>query len=210
MKRIKVLLVALILCINVAFALPAWADRGKLMKSPDYTEVTQAIAALLAEDAPTTTGLKPAEIQQKLADLQLQKYILETADGRAQCANQTGKTLAIYAESKKATGTQPPALYFLADGQVTDDDFVCKGVYLPAGTTVSYSLADPKGQALAEAIAIKIVNGTQLIATADPETGVIAFNLHPAQTFKAGEGTWEVPALTQEELAAQTPNAPVD
>jgi len=211
MKWIKVLLVTLVLFVNFVVAPPSWADRGKLIKSADYTEVTQAIADLLtAQETPDQAGLTPEEIQQKIAGLQFQKYILETAEGHAQCTNQTGKTLAIYAQPKKASASQPPTLYFLGNGQVTDDDFVCNGVYLPAGTTVSFSPADAQGTELTEPMAIKIVDGTQLIANANPDTGMIVINLPPAQTFKVGEGSWVIPTLAQADIDAQVPNAPQD
>ena len=213
MKRLTGLLIALIVCmsvfcVSVLVAPPAWADRGKLMKSSDYAEVTQAITDLL--NAQNSSNQKPERFEQQLADLQWQKYILETAESHAQCVNQTGKTLAIYAQPKKAVATQAPTLYFLGNGQETDDDFICKGLYLPAGTKVSFSLADAQGQELTSAIALRILDGTQLIATATPDTGVISTNLPPIQIFNAGEGTWVIPTLTQADIDAQPPNAPQD
>jgi hypothetical protein len=210
MKFIKPFFIVLVLIFSLALAQPVWADQGKLKQSSDYAEVTQTIEGLLASDAATQTGLQPAEIQQKLADLQFQKYILETAKGRAQCANQTGKTLAIYTTPKKAIATQLPTLSFLADGEVTDDDFVCNGVYLPAGTKVGFSLAHPQPEELAEPVAIRIVNGAQLIAQANPDTSMITINVPPMQIFNAGEVAWEIPTLTQAEIDTQTPNAPAD
>lgn len=208
MKLMQVLLVALVLVINFMIAQPSWADRGKFMKSPDYTEVTQAIADLLktreSSDEPPT-----AEFQQKLANLQFQKYVLETADGRSQCANETGKTLAVYTQPKKTPASQPPTLYYLANGQVTDDDYDCKGIYLPAETKISFSPID-EGQALTEPWAIRIVDGTQLIAKTNPDTGVFELNVPAAQMFKAGAGNWSIPTLTQAEIDAQAANAPTD
>ncbi len=209
MTLIKVLLIALVLVMNFAIAQPSWADRGKFVKSPDYAEVTQAIADLLkTKDSPNQPAT--AEIQQKLANLQFQKYILETAEESSQCANQTGKTLAVYAQPEKTPASQPPTLYYLGDGQVTDDDFECKGIYLPTETTVSFSPTNSPEQALTEPLAIRIVNGTQLIATTNPDTGVVELNVPPMQTFKTGEGNWSIPTLTQTEIDAQPVNAPAD
>lgn len=194
---------------NLAIAQPAWADRGKFMTSPDYTNVTQALDALLkAKDDPEASNLTAAELQQQAADLQFQKYVLETAESRSQCANQTGKTIAVYVSPKKST--QPPSLYYLGDGQVTDDDVDCKGVYLPGEAKLASSFLDTEGQALTEPRAVRVVDGTQLVLTANPETGVFGFNAPIAQTFKAGEGNWSIPTLTPAEIEAQAPNAPVD
>jgi hypothetical protein len=103
MKLFKLALVAMVLLVNLVFAQPSWADRGKFMKSPDYAEVTQAIDTLLqAKDAPDESGMTSEEIQQKLAGLQLQKYILETAEERAQCSNKTGKRVS----EKKCGGSK--------------------------------------------------------------------------------------------------------
>ncbi|MBW4694921.1 MAG: hypothetical protein KME27_24490 [Lyngbya sp. HA4199-MV5] len=209
MQRLKVLLIVLMVLVHLAIAQPANADRGKFMTSPDYTTVTQAIDALLkAKDHPEESNLTTEELQQKMATLQFQKYVLETADARSQCANQTGKTIAVYVSPKKST--QPPTLYYLGDGQVTDDDFDCKGAYLPSGTKLASSLFDTQGQELAEPLALRVVDGTQLILTSNPDTGVIGLNAPIAQTFKAGEGNWTMPTLTSAEIEAQAPNAPAD
>ncbi|MBW4518279.1 MAG: hypothetical protein KME16_00915 [Scytolyngbya sp. HA4215-MV1] len=203
MKPFKIIWVVGLLLFNLLIACPAWADAGKFMQTPEYTEVTQAIADLTNPEK--TSDMTPAAIQQKLADLRFQKYILETAEGRSNCRNETGKTLAIYARSKKSTDA--PILYFLGTGQAIDEDFECTGVYLPSGSKVILATIE---QELANATAIKFVPGTQLIATANSDTGVIEFNAPAAQSFKAGEIDWSIPTLTSEEIATQTLNAPVD
>ena len=206
MKLFKLALVALVLLVNLVFVQPSWADRGKFMKSPDYAEVTQAIDTLLqAKDAPDESGMTSEEIQQKLAGLQLQKYILETAEERAQCSNKTGKTLGVYLSSKKS----PSTLYYLGDDETTDDDYDCNGIYLPAGTNVTFSPL-VAAQELTEPLALKIVDGTQFIITSNPETGAIEFNIPPAQTFKAGDTNWSIPMLAQADIDGQKPNAPED
>lgn len=208
MKLCKSLLIAIVLLINLVIISPAWADRPKLTETPDYAVVTQTIQDLLqAKAAPDLGGYKPEELQQKLGDLQLQKYILETASGWAQCRNNTRKTLAVYAhKSKKANSAS--TLYYLGDGQITENEWNCDGVYLPAGTQVAGLTTDEQG--LAEPVALKIVSGTQLVASVNPETSVVEFNVNPAQIFKDGEGGWAVPTLTQADIDAQTPNAPIE
>ncbi len=209
MKHLKVMLIALMVLVNLAIAQPAKADRGKFMTSPDYTTVTQAIDALLkVKDNPEEANLTAADLQEKMATLQFQKYVLETAEGRSQCANQTGKTIAVYVSPKKAT--QPPTLYYLGDGQVTDDDYDCKGAYLPGGAKLASSPFDTQGQELAEPLALRVVDGTQLILTSNPSTGVVGLNAPVAQSFKAGEGNWSIPTLTSAEIEAQAPNSPAD
>ena len=168
--------------------------------------MTQALDELIkAKDAPDRGGYTSEQYQQRLDDLQFQKYVLETAEDPAQCRNETGKTLAIYATKKSGAAS----LYFLGDGKVTDDDWSCKGVYLPSGTKVAVAPLAPV-QELAEAIAFKIVDGTHLVAKTNPQTGAIEFNIRPAKVFKAGETDWSIPVLSQADIDAKTPNAPID
>ncbi len=208
MNLLRLTIVAVVLLVNLLMAQPTWADRGKFMTSPDYTEVTQAIEALIqAKDNPDS-GISAVDIQQKLANLQLQKYILETADEHATCTNATGKNLGVYLKPKKATATQSGTLYYLGNQQSTDDDFICTGVYLPATTQIAFSPLEA-AQEIAEPIALKIVEGTQFTVTAAATTGVISFNA-PAQVVKPGEANWSIPTFTQAEIDAQTPNVPQD
>lgn len=205
MKFFKFALVALILIVNIAIASPSWAD-SDLTKGSDYAEVTQALDELIkAKDTPDRSGYTSEQYQQRLDDLQFQKYVLETAEDPAQCRNETGKTLAIYATKKAGAAS----LYFLGDGEVTDDDWSCKGVYLPSGTKVAVTPLAPL-QELAEPIALKIVDGTQLVAKTNPQTGAIEFNVRPAKVFKAGEPDWSIPTFSQADIDAKTPNAPID
>lgn len=203
MRFLKTVLIVCVLLLNVLLVRPAWADAGKFIKTPEYTQVTQAIADFTNPDQ--TTDLSPEAIQQKLADLRFQKYILETAESRSTCSNQTGKTLAIYAKSKKSTLS--PTLYYLGAGETTDDDVECVGIFLPGASKVAFG-ADQ--QELAEPIALKFVPGTQLIASANPDTGVVEFNTPVLDTFKANQIDWIIPTSTQADIDAQTPNAPVD
>jgi hypothetical protein len=205
MKSLKLVLVAIVFLVNLVIAQPSWADSGKFIKTPEYKEVTQAIADVLNPANPL--GLKPEAIPQKLADLRFQKYVLETADDQAQVLNKTGKTLAIYAKPKKATAD--PTLYYLGAGDRIDDDYAFSGIYLPEGSKVALDPTRNKVQELTEAIAFKFVPGTQLVATANPE-GIIEFNAPVASVAKAGETSWSLPKLTKAEIETKTPNAPQD
>lgn len=208
MKLCKSLLIAIIVLLNLVIVSPAWADRPRLTETPDYVAVTQAIQDLLqAKTAPDLAGYKPEELQQKLGDLQLQKYILETARGWAQCRNQTGKTLAVYAHKGKKAN-QASTLYYLGNGQMTENEWNCDGVYLPAGTRVLGLTTNEQG--LAAPVAFKIVSGTQLVASVNPENSVVEFNVNPAQILNDGEGGWAVPVLTQADIDAEIPNAPIE
>ncbi|WP_242022010.1 hypothetical protein [Microcoleus sp. FACHB-831] len=208
MKLFKTALVALVLLVNFLIAQPSWADPN-LTKSPDYAEVTQSIDNLLkAKENPDRSESAPEEIERQLGELNLQKYILETATDWAQCRNETGKTLAVYARKPKKAN-QANALYFLGNGQTTDDDWNCDGVYLPSGTNVA-GLTSPDAPQLAEPLAIKVVNGTQLVAKTNADTGAVELNITPAKVFKTGEGNWSIPTLSQTDIDAQVPNAPIE
>ncbi|MCL1471809.1 hypothetical protein [Argonema antarcticum] len=199
MKFFRVVLVALVLLLNLAIAQPSWASKD-FTKGADYAEVTQALNQLLqAKDAPDQAGYTPEQYQQRLAELQSQKYIIETASKRAQCRNQTGQTLAVYANK---AGKSPTQLYFLGAGKVTDDDWDCDGIFLPAGTQATLG-PTAQAQELAEPIAIKVVDGTQLIAKTNAATGGIELNVPPANVFKAGETIWSIPTLSQVDINAQ-------
>lgn len=208
--RFKHILMVLLVIVSFVFAQPTLADPN-LTKTPDYTEVTQSLDSLLqAKDAPDQSEYTPQEIQQKIGELQFQKYILETAEDWAQCRNETGKTLAVYAHKPKKSN-QTNTLYYLANGDVTDDDWNCDGVYLPNGTKVAGLIpSDTQEQELTEPVVFKIVSGTQLIASSNPQTGVVQFNVSPAKVFKAGDVNWSIPTMTQADIDANFPNAPID
>lgn len=201
MKLFKVMLVLLVLFVNLAVAQPSWAGKD-FTKGADYAEVTQELNQLLsAQSDPSTAGYTPEQYQQRLAELQMQKYVIETAKKRAQCRNETGQTLAVYANLPKKSPTQ---LYFLGAGTITDDDWDCDGIYLPAGTQATLGPA-AQPLSLAEPVAVKVVDGTQLVATTNAATGGIQLNVAPAKVFKAGETTWALPSFSQAQINAQVP-----
>jgi hypothetical protein len=202
MQIFKIVLVTLVFIVNLMIAQPSWAGKD-FTKGADYAEVTQALNQLLTvKDAPDQAGYTPEEFQQRLVQLQSQKTIIETARKRAQCRNETGKTLAVYANKPKKSPTQ---LYYLAAGQITDDDWDCDGIYLPTGSQVVLSPNTPV-QELTEPIAVKFVDGTQSVVTTNPATGAIALNVEPAKVFKAGESDWLLPALSQADIDTQIPS----
>jgi hypothetical protein len=212
MKTFKVALVFLVLLLNLVIVKPSWADRPKLTSLPEYTEVTQELNNLLiVKESPETSGYTAEEIASKVGNLQLQKYILESARGWSQCRNQTGKTLGVYAHKpKKSVPTQEEKLYYLADGEVTENEWNCDGVYLPTGVKVTGLTFGDVAQDLTEPLAIKIVPGTQLVAKTNVETNAIEFNITPAQVLKAGEGNLLIPQFSIAEVDAQVPNAPIE
>ncbi|MBK1986935.1 hypothetical protein A0J48_005155 [Sphaerospermopsis aphanizomenoides BCCUSP55] len=202
MQFLKIVIVALVLLVNLVIAQPSWASKN-FTKGADYVEVTQELNHLLqVQNTPEQAGYTPEQFQQRLLQLQSQKTIMETANKRAQCRNETGKTLAVYANKGKKYPTQ---LYYLADGQITDDDWDCDGLYLPAGIQIVLS---PNGQPeqLTDAIAVKFVDGTQPVAQTNPTTGAIELNIEPAKIFKVGEGSWLIPSLSQAEIDQQIPS----
>jgi len=211
MKYLKLLLVALVIFVNLLIAKPSFADPPRFTKNPDYIEVTQALDNLLKiKDSPELPqGVTQEEIQNKIGDLEFQKYALESGINWGQCRNETGKTLAVYSpKPKKSTSTYDNAIYFLADAQTTDDQWDCDGVFLPKGTKVTDVTADSKVQELANAVAIKIVDGTQLVIKANPDTGAVEFNPPLAKFFKAGDANWFIPNISPEAIATRIPNAP--
>lgn len=206
MKLLKITLVALLFIINLAIAPPSLADRPKIEKNPDYIKLTQTLNNFLsARDQQTLPeGITAEQMQQTIADLKFQKYIMEAGEGVGLCRNETQQTLAVYGpKSKKSQSTYDNELYLLSPGQETDDEWDCKGIYLP--NDVNVAGLDNEGAAAA-----KIVNGTRLIVTSNAKTGVIDFNAPLAQVFKADEVNWEIPNLSQTALEAQFPKAPID
>lgn len=210
MKLFKTLLLAFTLLVNFLIVQPSWADPPRLTQTPDYAEVTKALNELTqAKAAPAESGYTPEQIEHKTGELNLQKYILETALEWGQCSNQTGQTLAIFAH--KAEKNLQPSLYYLGNGKITDDEWNCDGVYLPTGAKIAGLIPDDtQGQELTEPLVLKFVPGTQLIAQTNPQTGAIELNIPPAKIFKAGETTWSLPNLSAADVSAQIPNAPIE
>lgn len=208
LKLYKLVVVTFVLLLNFMIAQPSWANRPNFTQSEDYVQLVQTLDQLLQAKADQDFSADtPEGLQQKIGELQLQKYILESATEWAQCRNETGNMLAIYAHKAKKSN-QPSSLYYLGNGQMTDDGWNCDGVYLPNGAKVAGLSGDD--EPLNEPLVFKIFNGTQLVAKANPDTGTIEFNVPPVALLKAGAGNLEVPNLLQTDIDAQIANAPIE
>jgi hypothetical protein len=198
---VKITLVCLLLILNLAIAQPSWAGK-KLADDPDYVEITKSLESALQDKQ--SQGSTP-EIEQKISNLKYQKYIVENSkEPVGICRNETDKSLLIYGQKpKKSTSTYDNELYLLPSGAETDDEWDCQGVYIPGQAATAEQAATP-------AKAFKIVHGTRLVATSNPETGEIDFNLPPAKVFQAGDANWFIPEDLQATLDAGITTAKID
>jgi hypothetical protein len=236
--KCKNLLIISIIWLNFAIASPSFADSPKFFKNPDYIEVTKTLNDLSAtKDERVRAGqATPQEIEKKIDELEFQKYTLETGLNWGQCTNQTGKTLAVYGpkpdldddDDDDDTYPYKNALYFLADGQTTKNQWDCDGVYLPSGTKVAGPIAptgyyqkptdeaktptvnsNKQNQEWESPLALKILDGTKLVVKANPDTGSIEFNLPSVKFIKPDEANWFIPNVTQADIDTRVPNAKV-
>ena len=218
MKIFKFVLVLLVMVANLVFVPPSWADAPKTPRyasNPDYIEVTEALNTLkAAKDAPDTAqNYTPEELRKKIAQLEFQKYTLETGKPWGQCRNETGKTLAVYGPKRKkaAESYYENDLYFLADGQTTEHKWDCDGIYLPSDVKATdLRSANQPSEQLTGGLAVKIVDGTQVVARANPDTAAVEFNVPTAKIFQPGQANWFVPDVTQAYIDSQLPNAPTE
>lgn len=145
MKLWKTIFLSLLLWVNFAIANPAFADKPNLQDNPDYLEITDNLTKLLDSKANNSfpEGSTASQVEQKIVQLQLAKYIMETGASNTECRNETGKTLAVYgSKNKKANSTFDNSLYLLPNGQITDDDWNCEGIYLPNDVFINTYLTD--------------------------------------------------------------------
>jgi hypothetical protein len=213
MKSWKSILVLALLCLTLLFAESALADPPKYKKNPDYITLNQQLNQLQTAKATQTplVGHTLEEINQKINDLEFQKFAFESGIDWGQCSNQTGKTLAIY-------GTEPnledddysngAALYFLGDGQTTKDRWNCKGIYLPADVQAVALGLNEQNVELTGGVVLKVLNGTKLVVKTNPDTSAIEFNPVGTQILKAGEVNWFIPNVSQSVIDAKVTNAP--
>jgi hypothetical protein len=213
MKSWKSILVLALLCLTLLFAESALADPPKYKKNPDYITLNQQLNQLQTAKATQTplVGHTLEEINQKINDLEFQKFAFESGIDWGQCSNQTGKTLAIY-------GTEPnledddysngAALYFLGDGQTTKDRWNCKGIYLPADVQAVALGLNEQNVELTGGVVLKVLNGTKLVLKTNPDTSAIEFNPVGTQILKAGEVNWFIPNVSQSVIDAKVTNAP--
>lgn len=216
MKFLKSLLIALVILASFLVAQPSFADKPKFLKNPDYIEVTKSLESLQAakQAQSQTENYNPEQIQQKIDELEFQKYALETGVSWGQCRNETGKTIAVYGPAPDLDDDDDVeyqydnGLYFLANGQTTKKKWDCNGVYLPSGARTA--VTNPKGQVqdLDAPVAVKIVDGTELVVKTNPDNDVIDFSVAPAKVYKAGDANWFIPNVTQAVIETRVPNAP--
>lgn len=209
LKPFRFVLVLFLLLLNLVASPPVLADKMSEV-SPEYPQVIQELNRLQqTQNNSEQSEYLSKERNQKISDLTLQKRQLETAEDWGSCRNETGKILAIYAHKPKSSRKAPnsSSLYFLAPGETTDEDWDCDGLYVPSdGQVAGYNLTE------AESGVLKILDGTELVATTNPQTEEIVLSVPSAfvKVLKTDEVTWPIPNLTQANIDLQTPNAPTD
>ncbi len=216
MKFFKSFLITLVILASFLVAQPSFADKPKFLKNPDYIEVTKALESLQAtkQAQSQTENYNPEQIQQKIDELEFQKYALEMGTNWGQCRNETGKTIAVYGPAPDLDDDDDVeyqydnGLYFLANGQTTKKKWDCNGVYLPSGVRTAATNAEGQVQQLDAPVALKILDGTQLVITTNSDNDAIDFSVAPAKVLKAGDANWFIPNVTQAVIETRVPNAP--
>jgi hypothetical protein len=196
MKFLKVAFVLVtIMLMNLSIVQPSLADPN-YRKNPDYIEVTKTLKNLQEN----VQGTVPEDVQRQIGELEFQKVAIESGVVWGQCRNETGGNLGIYGtggeESEESGKNQ---LYFLANGQTTPDQWDCQGIYLPSDVNVT-SL-DKTG-----AVAVKIMDGTQISVKKNPETLDLELNLPEAKVVKNGEKGWFIPNVSQAFVDSRIPS----
>lgn len=213
MKNFKYILMAMVLLVNLVFAEPSLADRPEYSENPDYINLTEELNKLqtVKETQAQLEGSTSEQIDQKINELELQKYAFESGIDWGQCSNQTGKTLAIYGPEPNVDDdeySEGAALYFLGNGETTQDRWNCKGVYLPNDVSAIALGVGGQNEELPGGIAIKVPNGTNLVLKVNADTGAIEFNQAGTKILKPGEVNWFIPNVSQNIVDARVTNAP--
>ncbi|HEY9675808.1 MAG TPA: hypothetical protein V6D11_30470 [Waterburya sp.] len=217
MKFVTSLLIALIVVANLVFAQPSLADKPKFLKNPDYIEVNKALNDLKAvqQAQVQTENYNPEDIQKKIDELEFQKYALETGINWGQCRNETGKTIAVYGPKPKFDDDDDDyeyqydnGLYFLANGQTTEQKWDCQGVYIPNDAQIAGITSDDNNQAVEGPVAIKVSDGTQLVVQSNADTGALEFSIPPTRFIKPAEANWFIPNIAQSMIETRVANAP--
>ncbi|BAZ48818.1 hypothetical protein NIES4103_14280 [Nostoc sp. NIES-4103] len=213
MKKLKYVLMVAILLVNLVFAQPSLADRPEYTKNPDYKTLIQQLKTLqtIKETQAELEGYTAEQIDQKINELELQKYAFESGIDWGQCSNQTGKTLAIYGPEPDVDDDEyssGAALYFLGDNQTTEDNWNCKGVYLPNDVTAVAINQNGQTEDVTGGVVIKVPNGTNLVLKTNPETGVVEFNQAGTTILKPSGTNWFIPNVSQAIVDARVTNAP--
>ncbi|MUG95886.1 hypothetical protein F7734_27460 [Scytonema sp. UIC 10036] len=196
MKLFKIVLAVAVLFVNLLVAQPSWADPS-YKENPDYIEVTKTIKELRNN----AEGNIPANVQRQIDELEFQKAAIESGTAWGQCRNETGANLAIYGTGSEESEESGSAnqLYFLGNGQTTPDQWDCQGIYLPSDVKVA-SLDK------SSAVAIKIMDGTQLLVKKNPDTSELELNLPNPKVVKPGDKDWFIPNVSQAFVETRIPN----
>ncbi|AKG20631.1 hypothetical protein [Calothrix sp. 336/3] len=207
MKLFNYLLLIFIIILNFLFARPSWADTPKITKSSDYIEVTKSLDILQNQLSAAKSGeteiFTVEDLQKRIDELSFQQYALEKGINWGQCRNETGKTLAIYGpKPEKSASDFDNALYFLGAGETTPPGWDCQGIYLANDSKIMGF----NNQDLSGAAAIKILQGTQLIAKSNPETSTLELNVTPTKVFHNGDINWYIPNVSETNITSRVPD----
>jgi hypothetical protein len=202
---------------NLLFAQPSFADAPKFTKNPEYKALVKEINQLRAlkdSQAQPTEGYTPEQIENKLNELEFLKYGYESGVSWGQCQNATGKTLAVYGPLPEDVDDDDfpydAGLYFLAGGQTTQNQWDCKGIYIPTDVTAFAPTPDGQNQELARGTVVRVPKGTQVVISRNPDTGAIELNIPVAQGSETSQGNWFIPKVSQALLDTRVTTAPTN
>lgn len=213
-KVAKLILVFIVLLANLVFAPACLADAPKISKNPDYIALKKELNQLqkAKEKQSEIEGLTTEQIKQKINELEFQKYALESGITWGQCRNETGRTLAVYGSEPNLDEDEYSSnavLYFLANNQTTQDNWDCKGVYLPSDINAVAISPDGQNQELSGGTVVKVPNGTKVVLKSNSDTGAVEFSTTGVKILKPGELNWYVPNVSQAVVDTRVTNAPV-
>ncbi len=215
MKAFKYILMVLVLLANLVFALPSFADAPKFTKNPDYIALTKELKKLQTakETQAEVEGYTPEQIENKINELEFQKYTFESGLNWSQCQNETGRTLTVYGPDLNVEEdddfSSGAGLYFLADGQTTKTRWNCQGIYLPNDIKANTLTPEGENQELTGGVVIKIPTGTKLVVKTNQDTGAVEFNIPVTQVSKPDELKWFIPNVPQSVVNTRVTNAPI-
>ncbi|MBW4631027.1 MAG: hypothetical protein KME30_03710 [Iphinoe sp. HA4291-MV1] len=216
MKNWKYLFLVFVFIGQLLFAQPSFADAPKITKNPDYIELTKELKQLqqAKESQTQLESYTPEQIEQRINELEFQKYALESGLTWGQCVNGTGKTLAVYGPEPDLDDDEyyssGAALYFLANGQTTQNNWDCKGVYLPRDVKAVALSAYGPNQEFTGGVVIKVPNGTNVVFRTNADTGAIEFSTAGTKILKPDEVNWFIPNVSQAVVDARVTNAPTN
>lgn len=192
MRYLKIALVVVVMLFNLAIAQPSWADPN-YQDNPDYIQVTKTLKSLQTKSQDKI----PEDVQRQIGELQFQKAAIKSGINWGQCRNETGRNIAIYGSDSEESGRDQ--IYFLANDQTTPEQWDCQGIYLPSDVQVS-------GLDKTGAVAIRIMDGTQLVVKKNPETSEFQLNLPSLRVVNPDESDWLIPNVSQAFIDSRIPN----